>query len=465
MLSYAALVPHPPMIIPAIGGNSLKEVESTVDAMQMVAETLVKSAPEAIIFLTPHGNVFRDCITGLDGARLYGDFSHFGQPNLSFTALNDLALLREISLLAVKRGIDFILIDEDIAHRNRLNAQLDHGILVPLHYLRAAGLGEDIPLLAISVGGLSVLDLYTLGKCIQEAADNLGRNVAIVASGDMSHRLKSDGPYDYHPDGPAFDHLVKDYLAQGDVEALLNISENLRENAGECGYRSIVIMLGGMDSYTIIPQIYAYEGPLGVGYLTAGFSLGDKKASYLDKLIKEKAEIIGERRNKESPPVRWARLVLENYITKGIKPDLPPEMQDLEKEQAAAFVTLKKGGKLRGCIGTILPVYPSLAQELAHNAISAGTNDSRFLPVEADELQDLEYSVDILSNPEKSSRAELNPKEYGVIVSKGHRRGLLLPALEGVDTVEEQLAIALEKAGINPRENYTIERFKVKRYY
>ena len=112
-----------------------------------------------------------------------------------------------------------------------------------------------------------------------------------------------------------------------------------------------------------------------------------------------------------------------------------------------------------------MPAYANLAEELANNAVSAGTNDPRFLPVEAAELEKLEYSVDILSAPEKCSREELDPKEYGVIVTKDRRRGLLLPALEGVDTVEEQLAIVLEKARISPEEDYEIERFRVVRYY
>lgn len=465
MLKYLALSPHPPMIIPAIGKDRLNDVKDTVAAMQKMAQNLVAQNPETVVFLTPHGNVFSDCITALGMPNLYGDLSNFGKRDIAFNFKNDLSLLKEISLMAVKNDIDFVLINEELARQKRLNSQLDHGILVPLHYLKEAGLKEDTSIVAISVGYLPLISLYSLGRVIQNAADKLGKNIAIVASGDMSHRLKDDGPYSFHPDGPKFDLLIKEYLQTGNVEAILNIPDNLCENAGECGFRSIVIMLGSMDSYEIKSEIYAYEGPFGVGYLTAGFALGDKKPSYLDKLMQERIKEIKARRKQESLPVRWARMVLENYIRDGIKPDLPPELEELKAKQAATFVTLKKDGNLRGCIGTIEPVHANLAEELANNAISAGLKDPRFLPVEETELKNLVYSVDILSLPEECSSEDLNPSEYGVIVSKGNRRGVLLPALEGVDTVEKQLAIALEKARIAPHEDYKIERFKVDRYY
>lgn len=465
MLKYAALSPHPPVIIPLIGGDRLDDIKPTVDAMQKMAQNLVASQPEAVVFLTPHGNVFSDCISCLGMSQLYGDFGNFGRKDISFTSYNDLELLEEISTLSVEKDIEFIILNEEIAQQNRLNAQLDHGILVPLYYLREAGLKEDIPIIPISIGYLPILTLYSFGKVIQEAANNLGKSIALVASGDMSHHLKNDAPYTYHPDGPLFDKLIKEYLQKGDVEAILSMPESLRQNAGECGYRSIVIMTGTMDSYEINPHIYAYEGPFGVGYLTAGFTLGNKKTSYLDRLIESKVKEIKDRRKKESLPVKWARMVLENYVRDGIKPDLPPELQELKEKQAAVFVTLKKDGNLRGCIGTILPSYPNMAEELANNAVSAGVNDTRFLPVGEKELNQLVYSVDILSLPEACSSAELDPTNYGVIVSKGNKRGLLLPALEGIETVEQQLSIVLEKAGINPNEDYKIERFKVERFY
>lgn len=168
----------------------------------------------------------------------------------------------------------------------------------------------------------------------------------------------------------------------------------------------------------------------------------------------------------ESDYVKLARETLETYVHERKKirvPDWVPS--ELKKKRAGVFVSLKLGGALRGCIGTIGPTCPNVAEEIINNAISAGTCDPRFPEVRPDELKDLVYSVDVLGTPEKiNSINELDVKKYGVIVTSGYRRGLLLPALEGVDTPEQQVEIALQKAGIRPSEPYEMQRFEVVRY-
>ena len=169
----------------------------------------------------------------------------------------------------------------------------------------------------------------------------------------------------------------------------------------------------------------------------------------------------------ESVYGRLARETIENYIKQGkiITPplDLPEEMIN---QKAGVFVSLKKNGNLRGCIGTFMPIQENIAQEIIKNAISAAVDDPRFSPVIASELGDLTISVDVLSLPEEIfDVSELDPEKYGVIVSSGYKKGLLLPDLEGVDTVEEQLYIAKRKAGIYPDEKVKLFRFEVKRYY
>lgn len=165
------------------------------------------------------------------------------------------------------------------------------------------------------------------------------------------------------------------------------------------------------------------------------------------------------------PLVKLAKDAIMKYVNKGgiISPPLEfiPEM----KGKAGVFVSIKKRGELRGCIGTYSPTTGNVAAEIIQNAISAATQDPRFPPVESSEFDELEYSVDVLSPPEKvAGRKSLNPKRYGVIVKKGNRRGLLLPDLEGVDTVDDQIRIASLKAGISPEEDIEFFRFEVKRY-
>ncbi|EAX47613.1 AMMECR1 domain protein [Thermosinus carboxydivorans Nor1] len=167
----------------------------------------------------------------------------------------------------------------------------------------------------------------------------------------------------------------------------------------------------------------------------------------------------------ESAPVALARKSLEYYLQHGRPMPEPADMPAELRGQAGVFVSLKKRGELRGCIGTFVPTQPTIAAEIIQNAISAGTGDPRFWPVELDELPELDISVDILSEPERvDSLAELDPHKYGVIVRRGRRSGLLLPMLEGVDTVEEQVAIAMQKAGIKPGEEIELYRFTVTRY-
>jgi AmmeMemoRadiSam system protein A len=165
------------------------------------------------------------------------------------------------------------------------------------------------------------------------------------------------------------------------------------------------------------------------------------------------------------PLVELAKDTVESYIKEGKVPQPPPEPTAEMTERAGVFVSLKKGGKLRGCIGTFEPTRPSVAEEIIANAISSATRDPRFLPVGPEELAQLEYSVDVLTEPEAvESEADLDAKKYGVIVESGWRKGLLLPDLEGVDTVEQQLEITRAKAGIDPDEPVNLYRFEVKRY-
>ncbi|CUH95189.1 hypothetical protein P22_1259 [Propionispora sp. 2/2-37] len=169
--------------------------------------------------------------------------------------------------------------------------------------------------------------------------------------------------------------------------------------------------------------------------------------------------------NERSFPVELAAKSLRHYLATGSLLDVPVNLPAKWQTRAGVFVSLKKQGQLRGCIGTFQPVQSNIAAEIIHNAVSAGTQDPRFPAVTEQELDEISFSVDILEPPEAiRSLAELEPQKYGVIVSSGHRRGLLLPMLPGVDTVEEQVAIAKDKAGIGQQEPVQLYRFTVARY-
>ena len=271
--------------------------------------------------------------------------------------------------------------------------------------------------------------------------------------------------------------------SSGDFGELFDFDESFCDKAAECGHRSFVMMAGALDGRVVEAEELSHEATFGVGY---GICLyRPKEASGERQCLKIREEMmlskITEEHEKQDAFVRLARLSLESYVRDGIRlTDTPgavkkvlenePEAEkirpQLMERQAGAFVSLHKDGQLRGCIGTILPVCGCLAEELLRNAISAGTEDPRFSPLRPEELPYLEYSVDVLGEPEDIDGPEaLDVKRYGVIVSKGFRRGLLLPDLEGIDSVEEQIAIAKRKAGIRPEEEVSLQRFEVVRHH
>ncbi len=161
-------------------------------------------------------------------------------------------------------------------------------------------------------------------------------------------------------------------------------------------------------------------------------------------------------------PADYARACIEAYLRREPAPPAPDH--HFYRRRAACFVSLKKHGQLRGCIGTLEPAEADLGAEIARNAWSAAFQDPRFPPLQAGEVADVTVSVDVLSPSEPCTPADLDPSRYGVIVAHGWRRGVLLPALEGVETVAQQLAIALQKAGIRPDEPFEVRRFTVSRY-
>lgn len=456
----AIITPHPPVLLPEVGGGREREIAATDRAMRTAAETVAAWQPDVIIVSSPHTILYRDYFHIAPGDGAVGDMGRFGAPEVRIQASYDTLLREEIIRRAEAEGL----------HAGTLgqrDPELDHGVLIPLYYLRKAGV--RCPIVRMGLSGFSPLDHYRFGKCVQDAVNALGRRAVFLASGDLSHKLKADGPYGYAPEGPQFDDAVTRTMASGDFLEFLTIDPALCERAAECGLRSFQVMAGALDGLAVEPQLLSHEGTFGVGYAIALFPVTgrDDSRCYEKDYLLAKNDRLATRKASEDPWVKLARRSLETYVKTGqrltsLPEDLPAEMTT---QQAGAFVSLHKNGQLRGCIGTIAPTCDNLAWEIVQNAVSACSRDPRFSPVRPDELDELEYSVDVLGAPEPvDSPAALDPKTYGVIVSCGGRRGLLLPDLDGVDSVEAQLSIALQKGGIRENEPYKIERFKVVRH-
>lgn len=460
----AFAVPHPPLIIPAVGRGRQRGIQHTIDAYGEVARRIAALRPDTIVISSPHTIMYRDYNHISPGRSARGDFAQFGAPQARYAVNYDQEFVGALSSAAAQAGIaagtDY---ERDPA--------LDHATMIPLHFIQQEY--QDFEAVRIGLSGQSPAVHYRLGMLVQQVAAQLDRRVVYVASGDLSHKLEEDGPYGFAPQGPAFDKRICDIFRTGDFLGLLTMDPDLAEGAAECGLRSFQIMAGALDRTTVRPELLSYEGPFGVGYGVASFIPTEAEGTsssraFLDAYEDWHRERMAQARLAEDPYVSLARHSLEAYVTSGerIRPpeDLPPE---LLSRRAGCFVSLKEDGELRGCIGTIRPVRESLAEEICANAISAGTHDPRFAPVRRKELGELVYDVDVLGEPEPIPNGSfLDVKRYGVIVSTSDgRRGLLLPDLNGIDTVQEQMDIAARKGHIDlATDEWRLERFEVVRH-
>lgn len=462
ILSFFTM-PHPPIVIPEVGRGEEKKIQNTFDACSKVAEEIANLKPDTIIIITPHGTMFSDAVSISYEKNIYGSLSNFGIPEVNMNLEINTSLVRKIVKNAESYQIPVVALDKEAAELYNTQYKLDHGAIVPLYFINKKF--NDYNVVHITYGMLSDVQLYKFGMAIKHAVEESDTNAVFIASGDLSHALKENGPYSYNPYGEKFDNEIIRLLKSGDVLGVFNMDHCMIENAGQCGLRSYHIMLGAMDGYKIKGELLSYEGTFGVGYGVMKFNLQKNNEDMLPKIIEERQKKHKDKLKDEDLYIRLARESLTYYIKNNEYMKIPDYVsEEMKNDKRGVFVSLKKFEKLRGCIGTIFPATNSIAEEIIRNAVEAGETDPRFNPVEEIELNDIDFSVDVLTEPVLSSKDELNPKKYGVIVRSGRKAGLLLPDLEGVHTAEEQLDIALQKAGISSYENYTIEKFEVIRH-
>jgi AmmeMemoRadiSam system protein A len=542
------LSPHPPIVVPEIGERNIDRVRATRDGLQEMAGLVADLRPDTVVIISPHGPVLRDAMTLMGSGILEGNFREFGIAGTALRYGNDMRLVNKTIEEAAKREVNAFAADAERTASSRLGGSLHYSILVPLYYLKRAGV--ESRLVAGAAGPISAEGLFAFGQSLALAAEDLGIRVVYIASGDLSHRLTEGAPAGYDPMGKVFDQKVVEALNRADLGSLMNLPSSLVERAGECGLGPIITLAGALDGKRVLPQVLSYEGPFGVGYCvatltptgpaparvlhrggevavadgpaaptiepvtaaraplaTAAGTISDEapdaseaataaaptiepvtaaraplatapgtisdEAPTAAGTISDEAPVVDAPdilddsvdARRRHPFVRLARLALETHVRSGRKINPPAGVPGLDR-RAGVFVSLRKEGELRGCIGTLEAAAPNLAEEIIRNAIQSGTADPRFYPVEVSELSELVYSVDVLEPAVPvASLADLNPNVYGVIVSKGNRTGLLLPDLAGVDTVEDQVSIAMQKAGIQPGETgVSLFRFKVTRY-
>ena len=459
----AMVVPHPPIILPEVGHGEEKKIQNTIDAYREVAKRATALKPDTLVITSPHTILYADYFHISPGKSASGTFANFRAPQVKISVNYDTEFVNELSDLAAASEIYAGTLGER-------DATLDHATLIPLRFMEQAGIDfNETKVVRIGLSGLSAAEHYKLGQLIAETAEKLNRRVVYIASGDLSHKLKSDGPYGFIKEGPIFDKEIMEYISAGDFLSMLRMDNTLCKKAAECGLRSFWIMSGALDRKAIKCEQLSYEGPFGVGYGVVWIDINgsDSTRNIGEQLIEANHKALAELKSREDEFVKLARLSLETFVKTHSKLDKLPDnlSSELTDKRAGVFVSLHKDGELRGCIGTFLPTTNSIADEIVQNAVSACSRDPRFLPVTVSELDDIVYNVDVLTEPERIFDAkQLDVKRYGVIVEKDGRRGLLLPDLEGVDTIDQQLAIAKQKGNIAPNEKVNLWRFEVVRH-
>lgn len=455
--SFGVIAPHPPIMIEQVGGARSLATAASAAAMQRASEALGRFAPETVVVMSPHApSGVRHFIVD-DASDFQGSLIEFGDSRAArFTGDPDLAhaiigALEDAGYPAATRST----ID------GPSSGWLDHGTLVPLSFLDAGGAYR---LVVVSLASLPYHEHRSIGEAVAAASERLGRRTAFVASGDLSHRLTPDAPAGFSPQARRLDATIVGLVEQGRFLSLPDIDPTLVEQGGECGLRSLIAMGGYCCDDPAPTRILTYEGPWGVGYLTA---LVGRDALEIDDALQasQRGSKGGRAGADESPIVLLARDTIASRLGAPLGLSDPVTLAGHGfPTRAGVFVSLHLAGELRGCIGTISACFEDLEDEVRANALQAAFSDPRFPPLTRRELDGLEISVDVLHDPEPCTESDLDPAEFGVIVTSGAKRGLLLPNLEGIDDAAAQVAIARRKAGIGENEEVGLQRFRVERY-
>jgi MEMO1 family protein len=257
-LVFVGVAPHPPIMVPEVGGEHVFEVRASVDAMRDLTERIKACGAETVVLVSPHAPLERSTFVAYGGPRLRGDFANFRAPQAIVEAPVDEELLGAIQEAAAAERYRVVVLEPQ---------DVDHGTAVPLYFLLRNGWAGR--LVALGYSFLSDEDHVLFGECVRRAVKLTGRPAAFVASGDLSHRLKPGAPAGFDPEARHFDEQVVAAFRSNAPGQIPRIDRGLRRRAGECGYRSMLVALGAASASAPDCEVISYEAPFGVGYLVA----------------------------------------------------------------------------------------------------------------------------------------------------------------------------------------------------
>ncbi len=273
-LKLCCVAPHPPILVPEVGGPEAEKVSATARALHSLADEIEALDLDTVVIMSPHSPVYAEAFAVKGVPSLGGSLRQFGAPQVRYDSETDLELAGSLVEAAASMDVRCEMVGTR-GYRHPDVSDLDHGVLVPMHFLAR----KRYPLVCISLSMLDYRSHYKLGVALRRAVEESGRNCLFVASGDMSHRLLPGAPAGYDPLGADFDAEIVEILSSGEFRGLFELDDRLVDRAGECGLRPVFTLAGAVDGYARSSGVLSYEGPFGVGYLVARVKPGARDAS------------------------------------------------------------------------------------------------------------------------------------------------------------------------------------------
>lgn len=433
MLCAAYIVPNSPLLLPMIHEEVHDQLQATVHAYHQAAKEIGAYHPDTIVIISTKAPGYKDYIHIAPGEQAVGNFAKYGHSEYAIAVEYDTVLVNQICSLAKRNHIP-------AGKRGDNAATLDSGTMVPLFFINQYI--NSYRVVRISISEVDQDQLDRLGQCISAAAEDMDRRIVVIVSGELSKRLNSDSPYGYAKEAAVFDQFILSSVKDNDLEAWNHVNSDIGKASAQTILPALQIFKGAISDTLFRSALLSYEGPFGIGWMVAAFHNKD-----------------------QNPYCALARNALLYYWENGKSMTKLPKIDAQLKRRGGVIISLYLHNELYGYAGSIHPMYPTIAQEIVHNAVTAGFRNSQKEPLTKAQLMRCDIRIYILSEYEPIFFIEdVNVKYDGLIVTGNQKQGVIFPNSAKVQTPQQLLDAALKKGGIDADEYYTIERFHLEQY-
>ncbi len=448
------ILPHSPVLIPAIGKGQEKAFDDTLDSYVKVAKEIASLHPDTIVIASPHAESYSDYFQLANGKMATGSLKSYGAPQIRFRLHYDEELRKEIVRLSFVSGIKAGFDDSE-------DASLDHGTMVPLYFIDKEYRNYQVVRLGLT--GLPLLAHYKMGALIAEAAKKTGRRIVFIASGDMSHCLSKEGIYGYREEAVKYENLLNKSLKDANFGNLLRMDAKLISRAKECGNRAFAMLAGTLDRLSVETAFYSHEAPFGIGQGIYGYIVKgpDDSRAFADYYVSKTLFSLKEKKENCDDAVKLAYMTIEQAVKGGAPTKVEVPASYLERK-AGVIVSIYEFGALRARYGSISPSESSFAQEVISNSLKASKDDSFFDAISEKELPYLDIVVSEVSDLRVlKEESEFNAEVNGVYVKKGKKSGYSVPFDSLAFDYRKQLRVAKREASLKDDESANIYYFSL----